>query len=106
MPVGEICIRDVVVCDRSTTIYKAAQVMRQHHVGDLVVIEQSGEKRIPVGIITDRDILVSIVSMALDPAVFTVGDVVDDEMVTIREDQGVFETIQQMRTHGIRRILL
>jgi CBS domain-containing protein len=104
MPIGEICVRDTVVCDRNTTIVEAAQLMRQHHVGDLVVVEESGGKRIPVGIITDRDIVVSVVSMKIDPSVFSVGDVVFGEMITIREDQGIFETMRQMRMHGIRRI--
>lgn len=78
--------------------------MRQHHVGDLVVIEESAGNRVPVGILTDRDIVVSVVSMKLDPSVFAVGDLVFSEIVTIREDQGMFETMQQMRAHGIRRM--
>jgi CBS domain-containing protein len=104
MPIGEICVRDTVVCGRNTTILEAAQLMRQHHVGDLVVIEESEGKRIPVGILTDRDIVLSVVSLKIDSSVFSVGDVVSNEMITIREDQGVFETMRQMRTHGIRRI--
>lgn len=104
MPIGEICSRETFVCDRNTTILEAAQLMRQHHVGDLVMIEESEGKPVPVGIVTDRDIVVSVVSMKLDPSVFSVGDLVFSELVTIREDQGVFETIRQMRTHGIRRI--
>lgn len=78
--------------------------MRQHHVGDLVLIEESAGNRVPVGILTDRDIVVSVVSMKLDPSVFAVGDLVFSEIVTIREDQGMFETMQQMRAHGIRRM--
>jgi CBS domain-containing protein len=104
MPIGEICTRDTVVCDRNTTVTEAAQLMRKHHVGDLVVIEESEGKRIPVGIVTDRDIVVSVVSMKLDPNVFSVGDLVFTDVVTIREDQGIFETMQQMRKHGVRRI--
>jgi CBS domain-containing protein len=104
MPVGEICVRDVVVCERGTTIREAARLMRQHHVGDLVIVNGSGEGRKPVGIITDRDLVVSVVALDMDPAVFTVGDLVTQELVSIREDQGVFETIQQMRIHGVRRI--
>lgn len=104
MPIGEICSRETVVCDRNTTILEASQLMRQHHVGDLVVIEESAGKQVPVGIVTDRDIVVSVVSMKLDTSVFAVGDLVFSDIVTIREDQGVFETMQQMRAHGIRRI--
>ena len=61
MPVGEICTRDVAVADRSMTIQEAAQLMRHHHVGNVVVVDQQDGKRIPVGIVTDRDIAVSVV---------------------------------------------
>jgi CBS domain-containing protein len=78
--------------------------MRQHHVGDLVVVDESEDKRMPVGIITDRDIVTSVVAVKLDPTVFSAGDLVSREIVTMREDQGVFDAIRHMRMHGIRRM--
>jgi CBS domain-containing protein len=78
--------------------------MRQHHVGDIVVVDTLSGRRVPTGIITDRDIAISVVATKLDPAVFTLGDLVTRELVTARSDQGVFESIQQMRTAGIRRM--
>jgi CBS domain-containing protein len=69
-----------------------------------LVIDEPEGKRTPVGIITDRDIVVSVIAMKLDPAMFTVGDMVMQEVITIREDVGVWETIQQMRMHGVRRL--
>jgi CBS domain-containing protein len=79
--------------------------MRRHHVGDLVVTEERANGRqVPIGIVTDRDIVVSVVATTLDPAVYTVGDLVARELVTVAEDQGVFESIQQMRTNGVRRM--
>ena len=47
---------------------------------------------------------VIVVATKLDPAVFTVGDLLTEELVAANEDQGVFETIQQMRLKGIRRV--
>ena len=104
MPIGEICTREVIVCSRSTSIQESAQLMRQHHVGDLVVVDESEDKRMPVGIITDRDIVTSVVAVKLDPTVFSAGDLVSREIVTMREDQGVFDAIRHMRMHGIRRM--
>jgi CBS domain-containing protein len=104
MPVGEICTRDVAVADRSMTIQEAAQLMRHHHVGNVVVVDQQDGKRIPVGIVTDRDIAVSVVATKLDAAIFTVGDLVMQKVTTCQEDEGVLECIQKMRRKGVRRM--
>lgn len=104
MTIGEICIREVIICNRSTNVLEAAQLMRRYHVGDLVIVDESGGKRIPVGLITDRDIVTSVIAMQLDPATITAGDLIGREIVVVREDQGVFETIEHMRAHGVRRM--
>jgi CBS domain-containing protein len=104
MPVGDICVREVVTATRDTTIQEAALLMRENHVGDLLVLDLVKGSRKPVGIITDRDIVVAIVALGLDPAVLTAGDMMGAELETVLEDQGVFETIYQMRRAGIRRI--
>jgi len=104
MSVGKICVREVAVAERSTTVREAAQMMRKFHVGDLVVVDGKGRGARPVGIITDRDVVISVVATSLDPAVFTLGDLVTQDLVTCKEDQGVFECLQQMRLHGVRRM--
>lgn len=105
MPIGDVCVRDVVVATKDLTIQQAAVLMRRHHVGDLVVVvEGANGRQVPVGIVTDRDIAVSVVAPALNAAVYTVGDLVAKELVTVAEEQGVFETIQQMRMSGVRRM--
>lgn len=104
MPVGDICIREVFIATPDTTVLEAAQLMRENHVGDLLVMDPSKGSRVPVGIVTDRDIVVAVVAPDLDPALLTVGDVMSSELETALEDQGVFETIQQMRSAGVRRI--
>lgn len=104
MAIGSVCVRTVAVATPDTTIHQAARLMRQMHVGDLIVVEDSGDRRKPVGIVTDRDIVLSVVATALDPEVFTLGDLAMKELVTCREDDGVFECIQRMRLHGVRRM--
>jgi CBS domain-containing protein len=105
MPIGDVCVRDVVCAGKDTTILEAARLMRQHHVGNLVVVEDSANgRRYPVGIVTDRDIAVSVIAPALDAALFTLGDLLSQELVTAQENQGIFESIQNMRMHGVRRM--
>ena len=104
MPIGEICVREVVVAPKETTVQDAAHLMRQHHVGNLLIVDRPNGDGRPIGIVTDRDITISVVATKLDPSVFTLGDLVTENLVSAREDQGVFETIQQMRLKGIRRM--
>jgi len=104
MPIGDVCIRDVVVASRETTAREAARLMAENHVGNLVVVEDIGGRRIPVGIITDRDIVRNVVAEGLDAGLFTLGDLGARELVTTAEDQGIYECMQQMRINGIRRM--
>jgi CBS domain-containing protein len=104
MPIGEICNRDVVIVKSSDTIQEAAKLMRQYHVGDVVVVEERGGVRVPVGIVTDRDLVVEILATELDPGVITVGDIMERELVTVKESTGIFEAIQYMRSKAVRRL--
>ena len=104
MPIGDVCIRDVVVTRSGTTVLEAARLMAQNHVGNLVVVEDVNGRRVPVGIITDRDIVRNVVAEGLDAGVFTLGDLGVRELVTVAEDQGIYECMQQMRINGIRRL--
>jgi len=104
MPISEICNREVVFALRNNSILEAAKLMRQHHVGDLVVVEDRGGVKVPVGIVTDRDLVVEIIAPELDSAAITVGDVMVPELAVVKEDTGVFESIQYMRAIGVRRL--
>ncbi len=104
MSIGEICTREVVAVPASTSIEAAAELMRRHHVGDLVVVEERGGKQIPLGIVTDRDIVVEVVAVGLDPKVLSVGEIMAQELVTGAEDDGILDTLQIMRAKGVRRL--
>ena len=104
MPIGEFCNRDVVFATRSMRILDAAQLMREYHVGDLVVVDETNGKRVPVGIVTDRDIAIEIIAKSLDFKQFNVSDIMSPQLVSVQESEGVFETIRLMRVKGIRRI--
>ncbi len=105
MAIGEICTRVTVFSTRDSTVAQAAKLMRQHHVGSLVVVEElNGGRRVPVGIVTDRDVVIEVMATGLDANVITVGDIMDPELVTARESEGVLETMQIMRYKGVRRL--
>ncbi len=104
MTIGTVCNREVVTVQRDATVLHAAKLMRQYHVGDVVVIENHKNKAVPVGIVTDRDIVVELVATELDCKVITVGDIVMDKLITIKENTGVLEAIQLMASKGVRRL--
>ncbi|MCF7965467.1 MAG: CBS domain-containing protein [Methylobacter tundripaludum] len=104
MAIGEFCNRDVVFATREMSLPEAAQLMREYHVGDLVVVDEVGGKRAPVGVVTDRDIVIEIIAKSLNLDEFSVGDIMAPQLVSVQETEGVFETIRLMRTKAIRRI--
>lgn len=104
MPISEICNREVVIVQRDTTASEAAMLMRQHHVGDVVVVEDKGGVKVPVGIVTDRDLVVEIMAPAIDQTAITVGDFMVSGLATVKESAGVSETIEYMRAKGVRRV--
>lgn len=105
MTIGAICNRDVITVLRDDTVLHAAKLMRQHHVGDVVVIELgSNEKAKPIGILTDRDIVVDLVATELDGKVITTGDIMVANLAVIQESAGVLEAIQMMTAKGVRRL--
>ena len=103
MPVGELCIRQVVVAPRNASVLDAAKLMRQHHVGDIVVTDEIAGRRVPVGIVTDRDIVLEVLAQELDAISLSAGDIMSSDLITVRENEGVFQTIQLMRAKGARR---
>ena len=104
MSVGIICNREVVIVEGSATIPEAAKLMREYHVGNVVVIEESDGLNYPVGILTDRDIIIELIAKEIDINSVTVGDIMSSEIKLARENDDVTDTIKQMRYGGIRRM--
>ncbi|MBK7491666.1 MAG: CBS domain-containing protein [Nitrosomonas sp.] len=104
MSAGEICNREVIVIQRDATIVEAAKLMRQFHVGALIVVEKRDGRQIPAGVVTDRDLVVEVVATELDAAVITVGDIMAAEVFTIKESTASHEAIEFMRRKTIRRL--
>lgn len=105
MRVGEICNREVVTVEPGESVCAAARLMREHHVGDLVVIEPEPAPRRPLGILTDRDLVVSVLAQDHEdiPRIL-VADLIGRPLVTLGEDADMSEALRLMRVHGIRRL--
>ena len=104
MRVGEICNRNVVIVEGDATVVEAAKLMRQHNVGDVLVVEGLNKPQAPIGIVTDRDIAVHVVAGEAKPESISVRDAMSFELVTASENDGVVETITLFRERKIRRI--
>jgi len=104
MTAGEFCTREVVVAEKKASIVEVARLMREHHVGDVVVVDTDGDQAKPLGIVTDRDIAVEIVAQEVDPNGVTAGDVMGLDLVSVAEQTGIWETMLQMRSKGVRRV--
>lgn len=95
----------VVTASPETTAALAAQLMRQHHVGALVVVDAAAsDSGKPVGIVTDRDMVVEVMAADLDYRTLTVGEIMGDKLVVAREGDDTLDTLKQMRASGVRRI--
>ena len=104
MTVGQICNRVVVFAFRNTPLPDAAKLMRENHIGSVVIVDESARGRIPVGMLTDRDIAIAVVAQALDPRTLTAGEVMSGELVTANEQDDMLDTLQRMRRRGVRRV--
>ncbi|MBN2331809.1 MAG: CBS domain-containing protein [Deltaproteobacteria bacterium] len=104
MSVGKFCNRDVVIVEPTATIVEAARLMRHHHVGGLVVVDQQGSKVEPIGIVTDRDMVVSLIAEQIDISLLTVSDLMSGELISAVEHDSLWDTMQRMVGGGIRRL--
>ena len=95
----------VAVVEPETSALVVAKIMRQHHVGALVVVDATLKTK-PIGIVTDRDLVLELMSQGLDPVVFTAGDVMTVDLVTANPEMDALEAIQLMKKHRLRRLVV
>jgi len=103
MLLKEICTPDVVCCRADISTLAAAQLMRREHVGDLVIVADPDQDREPLGMVTDRDIVIEVLARERDPRQTTVRDIMRSPVVLARESEDVARVIERMKTHGVRR---
>ena len=104
MNAGEICNREVVVAYPNGALSEAAKLMRDYHVGSLVVVVDRLSERVPVGILTDRDLTLAVIAKGLDPRDVDVAHVMSTDLLTVREEDSITDVLRLMRERGVRRV--
>lgn len=104
MNIGSVCNRNVIAVSRSMTVQEAARLMRAEHIGDVLVLDDSGEPPLPIGIVTDRDIVIEVVAAGLDPEALKLADLLVRPLVTVDEHDSCEDTVRLMTMNGVRRM--
>lgn len=104
MKVGELCQRGAIAIADDEDIPAAARMMREHHVGFLVVYARGDELRRPIGVLTDRDIVIGVVAKQVDPEALRVDDLMTRQPVVAQETEDLSDVLQAMRLAGVRRV--
>jgi CBS domain-containing protein len=103
--VGEYCNRSVIIGRPEQSLKEAARSMREHHVGCVVVIEPGASGNRPVGIVTDRDIVVRVLAQTdLHLEQVRLDDIMARPVVTIGESDELVDALEAMRSAGVRRL--
>jgi CBS domain-containing protein len=106
MKIAEICTRELVMADRNATLQQAATLMREHHVGTLLVVANGADGMQAVGIVTDRDMVIEAVSRGLDVTQVPVGRLAEGKLAVVPAESTLDGAIEAMKTRGLRRLLV
>lgn len=101
---GDLCTREVVTVSRATALNEAARLLRTQHVGCLVVVDETTDGRIAVGMLTDRDIVTAVVAKEVSPLMLRVADVMSEDVATVHESFSLQEVLALMRRRHVRRM--
>jgi CBS domain-containing protein len=106
MNVAQICSRNVITTRKHDAVVVAAHLMREKHIGYLVVVEPdfTGATQRPIGVLTDRDIVVGVVAQDANPRNFRVEDVMTPNPVVVSYTDTIAVALQEMRRVGARRV--
>jgi len=106
MNVAQLCSRNVISVRKADEVVTAARLMREHHVGYIVVIEPdfAGSTVRPIGVLTDRDIVVGIIARERDPRSLLVGDIMTENPAVLNQFDSIAAAVQEMRRIGVRRM--
>jgi CBS domain-containing protein len=103
MQLGELCTRSVITCATQCSAADVARLMRQHHVGDLVVVEAVEGGQQPVGVVTDRDLVMQVLATGADPSTVSAADLMSPACTAL-STEGVYDAVWHMRRKGCRRL--
>ena len=104
MHIGEICSRSLVTCKRETTAAELARKMRDQHVAIVLVIEDRGGRLAPVGLVTDRDLVVGVIARERDANQVSAGELMCSDLETAVDSEFIYDAIWHMRKRQITRL--
>jgi CBS domain-containing protein len=104
MNIGTICSRETIIAKSDDSLLDTARLMRKHHVGSLIIVNSDSRGVRPVGIITDRDIVIQAISEEIVLSSLVAGDIMSRDLLIAREDDDLFEAFESMCMKGVRRM--
>lgn len=104
MDIGTICSRETIIAKIDDSLLDTARLMRKHHVGSLVIVNSDPKGVRPVGIITDRDIVIQAISEEIELSSLVAGDIMSRDLLIARENDDLFEAFERMCMKGVRRM--
>lgn len=104
MNAAMLCTRDVATCTTRATVVEAAERMRDAHTGDLVVVREQEGRCVPVGMVTDRDIVLTVVRADAQAGSLFVADIMSAPVAIANVDDDIWLLAKRMRQHGVRRL--
>lgn len=99
-PIRNYCRRNVASCEPETSVLGVARTMRDMKISSVIVCQEGD----PVGIITDRDLRSKVVAEGRDPKLITARDIMNSPLITVGEDDFIFEALYRISKNSIHRI--
>ena len=106
MNLKKIATRNVVTLAPDATVQEAVKKMREFHVGDIVIVKNVAGKTVPLGILTDRDIVMSTVAFGVAPSSVTVEEIMAPALTAAKTTDSFYHVLNLMKEHGIKRVPL
>lgn len=104
MTAAELCTRTVIVTSPGAPLSEAARLMREQHVGCLVAVRETEDGRQVLGVLTDRDIVTTVMAREADASKLRVEDVMMSDVVCVGEGDSLHDVLATTRRHRVRRV--
>lgn len=101
MDLKKVGHRKVLTVAKETSLEEAARGMREAHLGDVIVLN---DRKVPIGILTDRDIVMATIALGVDASALLVEDIMTAGLVTVKESDSLAQVIRLMKENGVKRV--
>jgi CBS domain-containing protein len=103
MRLAEIASRGAITVASNAPLVTAAQLMCERGVGSVVVVEAPADRPIPIGILTDRDIVRAQLERVADLSRLRIGDVMSRDPLVLGDEESIENALVHLRARGVRR---